>query len=239
MDLSVQILTSGFWPTYPALECSIPESLSAAQQIFKEHYLQKHSGRKLGWVNALGTCIIKAHFNGGSKELSVSLFQATVLLLFNDADSLSLAEIATATGLEDRELRRTLQSLACGRERVLLKDPKGKDIGNDDVFMFNVTYTSRLYRVRINAIQLKETAEENRKTNEGVLQDRQYQIDAAIVRIMKTRKTLSHKLLVNELVAQLRFPVEAADLKKRIESLIDREYLERDSQDAQVYNYLA
>ena len=60
------------------------------------------------------------------------------------------------------------------------------------------------------------------------------QIDAAIVRIMKTRKTLSHKLLVNELVVQLKFPIKGADLKKRIESLIDREYLERDRDNAQV-----
>ncbi len=60
------------------------------------------------------------------------------------------------------------------------------------------------------------------------------QIDAAIVRTMKTRKTLSHKLLVNELVVQLKFPIKTTDLKKRIESLIDREYLERDRDNAQV-----
>ena len=30
-----------------------------------------------------------------------------------------------------------------------------------------------------------------------------------------------------------------ADLKKRIESLIDREYLERDESDTQIYNCLA
>lgn len=42
-----------------------------------------------------------------------------------------------------------------------------------------------------------------------VMQDRQYQIDAAIVRIMKMRKTLSHKLLVNELMTQLKFPIRA------------------------------
>lgn len=60
------------------------------------------------------------------------------------------------------------------------------------------------------------------------------QIDAAIVRIMKTRKSLSHKLLVQELLIQLKFPIRAPDLKKRIESLIDREYLERDEQNPQV-----
>ena len=42
-----------------------------------------------------------------------------------------------------------------------------------------------------------------------MLQDRQYQIDAAVVRVMKTRKALSHKLLVAELMAQLKFPVSA------------------------------
>lgn len=60
------------------------------------------------------------------------------------------------------------------------------------------------------------------------------QIDAAIVRVMKTRKTLSHKLLVQELLIQLKFPMRAQDLKKRIESLIDREYLERDEQNPNV-----
>lgn len=47
-------------------------------------------------------------------------------------------------------------------------------------------------------------------TTERVFQDRQYQIDAAVVRIMKMRKTLSHNLLVSELYNQLKFPVKVA-----------------------------
>jgi cullin-4 len=132
-----------------------------------------------------------------------------------------------------------LQSLACGRDRILIKEPKGKDVDESDNFEFNSKFTSRMYRVRINTIQMKESADESRKTNEAVMQDRQHQIDAAIVRIMKTRKTLGHKLLINELVSQLRFPVIGTDIKRRIESLIEREYLERDDSDPQVYNYLA
>jgi len=38
---------------------------------------------------------------------------------------------------------------------------------------------------------------------------------------------------------QLKFPIKPADLKKRIESLIDREYLEREKSNPQIYNYLA
>lgn len=50
--------------------------------------------------------------------------QTIVLALFNDAPTQSFQEIREATGIEDAELRRTLQSLACGKIRVLVKEPK-------------------------------------------------------------------------------------------------------------------
>lgn len=55
---------------------------------------------------------------------------------------------------------------------------------------------------------LSPQVEEQVSTTERVFQDRQYQIDAAVVRIMKMRKTLSHNLLVSELYNQLKFPVK-------------------------------
>ena len=44
------------------------------------------------------------------------------------------------------------------------------------MFRFNADFNAPLYRIKINAIQLKETQEENKKTNDQVLQDRQYQV---------------------------------------------------------------
>lgn len=86
---------------------------------------------------------------------------------------------------------------------------------------------------------LPAQVEEQVSTTERVFQDRQYQIDAAIVRTMKMRKTLSHNLLVSELYNQLKFPVKPGDLKKRIESLIDRDYMERDKDSPNQYHYVA
>ena len=170
------------------------------------------------------------------------------------------------TGIEDEELRRTLQSLACGiiGTRVLMKEPKGKDINDDDEFIYVSDFTSKAFRIKINTIQvfnfitinpkklvchqqlsifyfaqLKETTEENEKTHEEVFRERQYQVDAAIVRIMKSRKRLSHNMLISELMAQLKFPAKSSELKQRIESLIERDYLERDRDDSSVYGYLA
>lgn len=44
---------------------------------------------------------------------------------------------------------------------------------------------------------------------------------------------------MTELLNQLRFASKPTDLKKRIESLIDREYMSRDKNDAQLYHYVA
>lgn len=56
---------------------------------------------------------------------------------------------------------------------------------------------------------------------------------------MKIRRHLSHQDLISELLSQLRFPARVSDLKARIESLIERDYLERNSDDSSFYDYLA
>jgi len=239
IELNVFVLTTGYWPPYTPIEVQLPKELAEYQEVFKTFYLKQYSGRRLTWQNSLGYCTLKAHFPKGRKELTLSLFQTVILMLFNSTEKLSFKEITDATGIEKKELCRTLQSLACAKLRVIQKEPKGKDVNPEDVFYFNKDFTHKLFRLKINAIQLKETVEENQKTTDSVFQDRQYQVDAAIVRIMKTRKKLSHQMLLAELFKQLKFPIKPQDVKKRIESLIEREYLERDPDNPQNYTYLA
>ncbi|CAB1441171.1 unnamed protein product [Pleuronectes platessa] len=239
IELTVNILTMGYWPSYTPMEVHLPAEMVKLQEVFKLFYLGKHSGRKLQWQPTLGHAVLKAEFKEGKKELQVSLFQTLVLLMFNEGEEFSIDEIRAATGIEEGELKRTLQSLACGKARVLNKNPRGKDVEDGDRFNSNNDFKHKLFRIKINQIQMKETVEEQVSTTERVFQDRQYQIDAAVVRIMKMRKTLSHNLLVSELYNQLKFPVKPGDLKKRIESLIDRDYMERDKETPNQYHYVA
>lgn len=53
---------------------------------------------------------------------------------------------------------------------------QGREVDDSDVFHYNSGFTHQLFRIKINSIQLKETVEENKKTNDQVLQDRQYQV---------------------------------------------------------------
>ncbi|KAK5985122.1 Cullin-4 [Trichostrongylus colubriformis] len=217
VECSVNVLTMGQWPAYDNIQVTLPHHLSSSLQLYEKFYDSRHTGRKLQWQPRLGQCVLKATFRKGcQKELKVSLFQAIVLLLFNDQPSWTAADIMMATKLEHKEFVRTMVSLSVAKVRVLLKTPMNKEIKDDDVFTVNTDIKEMRFRIRISEVQMKETEEEYKAVEEEVNQDRQYQIDAAIVRVMKTRKKLNHQLLISELFAQLRFPVRAADLKKRI-----------------------
>lgn len=75
---------------------------------------------------------------------------------------------------------------------------------------------------------------------EKVQEDRYYAIDAAIIRIMKTRKRLEWGTLMGDVLqAMTLFKPQPAMIKKRIERLIETDYLERDKEDKTVLNYLA
>ena len=223
LDLQVSVLSSAAWPTYPDVDVKLPPEVTKHIEKYDMHYKHKHSGRRLAWKHALAHAIVRATFNKGAKELVVSGFQAIVLVLFSDLDdsgNLSYADIRAATGLVDAELERTLQSLACAKFRVLNKHPKGREVNPTDTFTVNLAFTDPKYRIKINQIQLKETKEENKETHERVLQDRQYETQAAIVRIMKSRKTMTHSNLVAEVIEQTRKrgTVELPEIKANIES---------------------
>lgn len=83
--------------------------------------------------------------------------------------------------------------------------------------------------------------DEKRKVIEDVDKDRRFAIDAAIVRTMKSRKAMQHQQLVLEVVSQLSrmFKPDFKLIKKRIEDLIAREYLERDAANPQLFKYVA
>ena len=56
---------------------------------------------------------------------------------------------------------------------------------------------------------------------------------------MKAKKELTHGELMATLFEHLNFPMSPPDLKKRIEHLIDRDFIERDPECATRYRYLA
>lgn len=283
IDLSVRVLTTGFWPlptTTP--KCNVPSIARLAYEEFRTFYLGKHNGRQLRLQPQLGSADITAIFNDNRRENSatsvissngsgstvvstssnsgtsmnnanssvrkhifqVSTYQMAILMLFNSYEKMTMEMIMNETDINEKDLTRALQSLAMGKpsQRVLLKSPKTKEIEPHHEFSVNESYTSKLYRVKIQSITTKgENEPERRKTKDKVEEDRKHEIEAALVRIMKARKKLTHNTLIMEVTEQLRsrFMPSPVLIKKRIECLIEREYLARTPEDRNTYNYVA
>ncbi|KAJ9540496.1 hypothetical protein OSB04_027002 [Centaurea solstitialis] len=242
--LSVHVLTTGSWPTQSSTACNLPPEILSVCDKFRTYYLGTHNGRRLTWQTNMGSADIKATFGRGQKhELNVSTYQMCVLMLFNNADRLSYKEIEQAVEIPTVELKRCLQSLACAKgKNVLRKEPMSKDISEEDDFFFNDKFSSKFYKVKIGTVVAqKESEPEKQETRQRVEEDRKPQIEAAIVRIMKARRVLDHNNIVAEVTKQLqsRFLPNPVVIKKRIESLIEREFLERDREDRKLYRYLA
>ncbi|XP_043265241.1 cullin-3-A isoform X3 [Colletes gigas] len=285
VDISVRVLTTGFWPTQSATpKCSMPSAPRDAFDAFRRFYLAKHSGRQLTLQPQLGSADLNAVFHGPRREeiscgdtpsssssigngsgstngnllsqrssscgntrkhiIQVSTYQMCVLMLFNKRDKLTYEEIQGETDIPERDLVRALQSLAMGKatQRVLLKHPRTKEIEPSHYFCVNDSFTSKLHRVKIQTVAAKgESEPERRETRNKVDEDRKHEIEAAIVRIMKDRKRMPHNVLVTEVTEQLRgrFLPSPVIIKKRIEGLIEREYLARTPEDRKVYTYVA
>jgi len=268
--LNVRVLTTGFWPTQSAAKCTLASAPRSAFEAFELFYLAKHSGRQLTLQPQLGSADLSALFYGPRREeteskdrpdgpsssttsvaagprkhiIQVSTYQMCILMLFNSRDKLTYEEIKSETAIPERDLVRALQSLAMGKptQRILVKNPRTKEIEATHLFSVNDGFTSKLYRVKIQTVAAKGESEPERKeTRSKVDEDRKHEIEAAIVRIMKARKTMQHNVLVAEVTEQLksRFLPSPVIIKKRIEGLIEREYLARTPEDRKVYTYVA
>ncbi|KAK3583652.1 hypothetical protein CHS0354_021390 [Potamilus streckersoni] len=264
VDLVVRVLTTGYWPTQSAAPpCTIPAAPRQAFDQFRRFYLAKHSGRQLFLHPQLGSADLHAVFYGPKKEdssesigassskgprkhiIQVSTYQMCILMLFNNREKWTYEEVKSETDIPEKDLLRAIQSLAVGKiaQRILHKEPKTKEIEPDHVFIVNDQFTSKLFRVKIQTVAATKGEEEpeRKETRTKVDEDRKHEIEAAIVRIMKARKKLQHNVLVAEVTEQLksRFLPSPVVIKKRIEGLIERDYLARTPEDRKVYTYVA
>ena len=232
-DFSVQVLTTGFWPSYQTPNnVAIPPEMTNCLNLFKDWHNQKHQQRKLSWILSLGNASVRAVYGKKTYELQVTTLQAIALNALNSGKTMTYTELKEVLNLEDTVMKPLMHSLSCGMHKVVSKSPSNNKIGSTDKFKANPKFSSNMRKVRIPMASL-----ETSHNSKDIEKERVSAIDASIVRIMKARKTLKHQQLLAEVLSQLSFFKPNPRLvKKRIENLIEREYLERSAENTQVYN---
>ncbi|UMM17205.1 hypothetical protein L5515_013872 [Caenorhabditis briggsae] len=249
VNFNARVITPEYWPTYEAYEINIPKEMRDTLTDFQDFYRLQHGNRNVKWHHGLAAAVVSAEFREGcTKELVATMYQSVILLLFNKCETWTVAEIVECTKIPEVEVVKNLVALIGGRDRPkILKMADVESSAKKDLldsvktgkFVVNSGFVDKRCRIRITQVNIKTPVEEKNDVEQEVNQDRQCNIDAAVVRIMKARKELPHATLINEVLQQLKFPVKAADIKKRIEGLIERDYISRDPDDATIYRYVA
>eukprot|EP00398_MALV-I-01_sp_L67-1_P000454 gene454-936_t len=190
-------------------------------------------------------------FNNSATD-AVESFRSAMIASELRADARPSFHIRQAqTQIPIDELKRHLMSLYVNPKcKVLTKtdEKTRKDPADQDVLALNSSFESKFYRMKVPLVALKQSAANGNPETEGsgvnkldlpptVEEDRKHLVEAVIVRIMKSRKSLNHNQLVEEVIKHLtqRFQPSLQLIKQRIEKLIERDFTFLRCEDSEVH----
>ncbi|XP_067863761.1 cullin-2 isoform X3 [Heptranchias perlo] len=241
ISFQIYVLQAGAWPLTqaPSSTFAIPQELEKSVQMFELFYNQHFSGRKLTWLHYLCTGEVKMNYLSKPYVAMVTTYQMAVLLAFNNSEIVSYKELQDSTQMNEKELTKTIKSLL--DVKMINHDSNKEDVDLDSVFSLNMGFSSKRTKFKITTSMQKDTPQEMEQTRSAVDEDRKMYLQAAIVRIMKARKVLRHNALIQEVISQsrARFNPSISMIKKCIEVLIDKQYIERSQTSADEYSYVA
>jgi len=244
--------------------------LAACQDKFQKFYDSTTEKRRLQWLYNYGSVTLAGRFTNSKLpiQLVMTPLQASILICFNKNQRLTFDEILTtlwpqqtsravlAQSGSNREshdmsleeiLRYAIQPLVYFKYKVLQKekddDPKAEKISKTDVFLLRDKVPAKKLPRKIQFPAGSATSEK-KESDEGIAlieRQREFEIEAAMVRVMKSRNRLDWNKLQVEVIniLQQRFTPNAKNLKKRLESLIDRQFMTRDENDPKTIVYIS
>lgn len=247
-ELATSILHQTNWPLSAKETIREREPFTSLARQFEGFYAQEQKSKKLTWLFKEGSVVLQATVKG-TVEVVMTPYQAMIMLLFNDREQWRFEEILNELGGSEEELQVAIGPLLYSRTRLLRRASKSvsKRLLLSDRVAVNPQVGGligkRTWPKRSMMKRGMESAliQEDKDTAIAVEEDRRFQVDAAIVRVMKSRRQLSHVMLVTEVSTQLmsHFKPDPKLIKERIASLMELDFIERDSKDPQLYKYLA
>jgi hypothetical protein len=206
-SFTVKVLRTSCWPdklfqkdkqnkifSDPAIE--------AYKSKFKTFYINKNQGKNLDWIVNHGSAELKLLTGSKPYQFLVNPIQMALLLLFNHQDKLSFGDMKDKLGFPDGNAHLTeairffsLRSKLLSRdfEEAALTAEKNKEkkaVDDKENFWINAEFQSKMIKLNCipNVGAVKKTEERKEEDLSEVMKEREFVIDAAIVRIMKSKK---------------------------------------------------
>ncbi|TPR04382.1 Anticodon-binding domain family protein [Aspergillus niger] len=219
IELDINVLTSTMWPMEimsnarndeVQLPPILPKEVDSVKQSFEQFYLGKHNGRKLSWQASMGTADIRATFQrANGKVQRHELNVSTYAMII----LLLFNDVPAGESLTYTDIQ--------ARTRI-----------PDHDLIRNLQSLAVAPKTRV---LKKDPMSKDVKPTDKFVFNNEFQSPFMKVRIGVVSGS------ANKVLSQLsaRFVPDVNMIKKRIESLIDREYLERVEEDPPTYGYVA
>eukprot|EP01129_Flabellula_baltica_P000192 TRINITY_DN10241_c0_g1_i1.p1 TRINITY_DN10241_c0_g1~~TRINITY_DN10241_c0_g1_i1.p1 ORF type:complete len:686 (-),score=128.86 TRINITY_DN10241_c0_g1_i1:17-2074(-) len=234
----VNVLSSA-WPSgdIAAETCLFPDTLSSVCESFSKYYMDVFN-RIIIWTS-LGGGDLVTKFSKSSHILSVSTPMLSLLLLYNEFETLKVFQMIEGTGLKERQLKKMLGLLVKKNKNMTPLLVRKGEYGMNCEFSLNEKFASRIKKINLSRkhyIPLK-----TEKFDQSILTERHALIELGIMKIMKDKKKFTKQQLITETQKLLiaKFPAKDAQIEKRIQTLIEREYLEEDENNPNELHYLS
>ncbi len=148
----------------------------------------------MSWCYAHGNAVLASSFGNKTYDMVVSTYQMCILMLFNSNDIMSFNEIISTMKFDEETCKKLLVSMMSKNYKVLKREQKD----GVDFISLNTDFSSNLNRFTLPSPFVEEVYKK-----EKVMQDRSIAVDAAIVRIMKSRKKMDHNQLMQDVLSNL------------------------------------
>nr|CAD7260208.1 unnamed protein product [Timema shepardi]CAD7401708.1 unnamed protein product [Timema poppensis] len=229
IHFSINVLQAGAWPLGPTAltTFAVPQELEKSVQMFENFYHNRFNGRKLTWLHHLCQAELKLNYLKRPYQITMQTFQMAILLLFETSNTLSYSDVQELLQLNSEQFSKHVASLIESK----LITASTETLSSDTVLSLNLSYSNKRTKFRITAALQRESPQEVEQTLSSVDEDRKLYLQAAIVRIMKSRKVLSQ--------SKVTFAPSISMIKKCIEALIDKQYIERTPNSSDEYSYVA
>lgn len=248
--LTPTVLCFSAWPSFQAREVplTLPRDMTLLWNDYVAKYTAVYSGRRLRLLLSMGSVYLTTGPVTCRLRLCVSPSVAALLLLFNETedDTVSVDDAAYDLGTSIE----TVAALASGpvQAHVLTRS---LDSSGGGVFAVNSGFKRSRTRTLVlphPRLLLHETdvgagaaAGGAGAVDKRLAMNRKLLIEAAIVRLVKTRGRIDVADIVTETTSQFesQFPVHADVVSGVLASLVDREYIEYTSPSRETVKYIA
>jgi cullin 1 len=229
-----KVLTLTHWPTYKNTNCALPREVLDILDNYTKDYTDKFNQRKIEWNNDISTVVFVLELDK-KYHITCTFIEFSIIKLFLKKMDNTFQDIINNLSIDKDKLLTYLNNLV--KNKLLLSNED--KIDESTILTFNKHFKSKKIRFSLPIPSVDKSQEEG-KNKIQVCENRNEIIKAAIVRIMKSKKTLDHNSIIIELSNNISlFQPQVKNIKICIENLIDREYLERSTDNPSVYNYLA